>query len=188
LRFCQWLVLVISCRVFEQGLVEIVHGAFGVAEVVEGGGEEVFAELEFQGGAGGGDVGAGLGEIALGVHLAIAGVGEGGFQRGELGEQLGAELGLVFCGGGDEAFDQAGKLAEAGFVVFGETLWEKLGVRTAAFGERVFHSSFTLADGGAEKLQGLVFGDGAAGLGGLEGGAGGNHLVEGIERSLRGSQ
>jgi hypothetical protein len=54
--------------------------------MVEGDGENVFAELEFQRSAGGGEVGAGLGEIALGFHLAIAGGFEGGVERGELGD------------------------------------------------------------------------------------------------------
>ena len=86
-------------------MVEIICGALRVAEVVEGDGEDVFPELELERGAGGGEVGAGLGEIALGFYLAIAGTVVSGLEGGELGEQLGAEGGFVFVCGGDEAVE-----------------------------------------------------------------------------------
>lgn len=84
-------ILIVPGGVFEEGLVEIVCGTLGVGD-----GEDVFDELEFQRGAGGGEVGAGAGVIAFGFHLADAGGVEGGLERGELGEQFGAELGFVF--------------------------------------------------------------------------------------------
>ena len=79
-------------RVFQQRLVEVIHGALRVAEVVGGDGEQVAAELEFQDGAGGGEVGAGLGEVAFGFHLAVAGTGVGGLQGREFRQQFGASL------------------------------------------------------------------------------------------------
>lgn len=66
-----------------------------MAEVVGGDGKNVAAELEFQDAAGGGEFGAGLGEVAFGFNLAVAGAGVVGFQGGEFCQQLGAERG--FC-------------------------------------------------------------------------------------------
>ena len=159
-----------------------------MAEVVGGDGEEVFAELEFQDGAGGGDFGAGLGEFAFAIDLAVAGVGERGFQFSEFREQFGAEDGLVFVRGGDEAVEQTADLADAGAAEFHESGGEELRVRAAAFGELVAHAALALADGGADEFNGLVLGNGAAGLGGLEGGAGREFSIERIERSLGGDE
>lgn len=101
-------------------MIEVVGGPLAVAQVVGGDCEDVLAELKFQRGAGGGDIDAGLGQISLGVDLTLAGAGELGFQRGELGEQLGTEFGRMLGGGGDEPVEQAGDLAEASSVVFAE--------------------------------------------------------------------
>ena len=85
-------VFVTAGRVFQEGLVEIVRSPLRVAEVVGGDGEHVAVELEFQDGAGGGEVGAGLGEVAFGFHLAVAGTGVGGLQGREFRQQFGASL------------------------------------------------------------------------------------------------
>ena len=63
--------LVAAGGVFQQGLVEVIGGALGVAEVVGGDGEDVFAKLHFQHDAGGGEGGAELSEIAFGFDLAF---------------------------------------------------------------------------------------------------------------------
>ena len=71
--------LVIVARgIFEQGLIEVIAGALGVTTVVGGDCEDIFAELQFERGAGFGDVCAGLGEFSLGIDLALAGIGEVG--------------------------------------------------------------------------------------------------------------
>jgi hypothetical protein len=46
LRFIPRLVLITSRRVFEQGLVEIIHGTLWLAEVMEGDGEEVAVSIQ----------------------------------------------------------------------------------------------------------------------------------------------
>ncbi len=147
--------------------------------------EDIFADLEFERGAGFGDVCAGLGEVSFGVHLAFAGIGEGGFQPVEFSEQFRTEFGFVFGGARDEAVKQTGDLAQARFVVFLQSPGEEFGILTAVFGEFVTHSAFTLADGGPEKLKRLVFGNGTAGLSGQERGSSGQGGVESAKCGLR---
>lgn len=48
--------VIVACGVFEQRLIEVIGGALGAAKVVGGDGEDIFAELQFERGAGGGDV------------------------------------------------------------------------------------------------------------------------------------
>ena len=141
-------------------MIEVIGGALGVAEVVHSNGEDVFAKLHFQHDAGGGEGDAELGEITFGFHLAVAGGGVTGFESHELGEQFGP-------------------------VVIFEALGIELGVGGTSFGKFVAHAALTLADGGAEEFQHIVLGDGAADLGGQVGGAGGEFVVEGIERGFR---
>ena len=167
-------------------MVEIIRCSLRVSKVVRGDGEDVCPELEFQNDAGAGNLGAGLGELALCIHLSIAGGGESRFQGLEFGEQLRAKDGLMFSRRGDEAVEKSGNLADARTAVFHQALREKFSIGTAAFGEFVADTAFALADGGADELESLVLGDGAARLSGLEGGACGKFRVEGIERGFGG--
>jgi len=79
-------ILILPFGVFQQGLVELVRRALGVAEVVEGGSEDVFPELEFQCGGTGSKVGLGLSEVAFGFHSDFAGGVQGALERGELAD------------------------------------------------------------------------------------------------------
>ena len=77
-------------------------------------------------------------------------------------------------------------MAVAGLADFHQSLREKLGVGGAAFGEFVADAGLALADGAADELPRLDLADGAAGLGGLEDGAGGEFRIEGFESRLGG--
>ena len=175
-----WFVLGV-CGVFEQRLVEVIVCPFATAQVVGRDSKDILTDLQFERVAGGGDVCAGQGEISLGVDLVLAGGGKRVFQGGELGEQFGAEVVFVLCGGGNQAIEQSGDLAKTGLVVFLEALREKFGIRTAIFRKFVADAAFALAHGGAEELERVVFGDRAAGLGGLESGSGGEGGIKSVK-------
>lgn len=168
-----------ACWVFEQGLIEVVFGSFGLAEVLTGDGKDISSKLQFQSGAAGGDIGADLGEGSFGVHLSFTGIGVNGFKVGEFCFEFGtSKVAFVSSSGIDEAVKNSDDLSGAGFVDLAEAEREEFFEGGTGFGEFVANAPLALADGAADELQGLVFGDGAARLVGEESRAGGEFRIE----------